>query len=95
LHRLFPEFPQRKLQINEVFPEWREFFNAVERVENMWNITVDKEKCNGCGECVEGCPGEVYELVDGKAMPVNLDECHGCHTCEALCAAEAITVEDE
>jgi len=95
LHRLFPEFPQRKLQINEVFPEWREFFNAVERVENMWNINVDKEKCNGCGECVEGCPGEVYELVDGKARPVNIDECHGCHTCEALCAAEAITVEDE
>jgi NAD-dependent dihydropyrimidine dehydrogenase PreA subunit len=61
----------------------------------MWNITVDKEKCNGCGECVEGCPGEVYELVDGKAMPVNLDECHGCHTCEALSAAETITIEDE
>jgi NAD-dependent dihydropyrimidine dehydrogenase PreA subunit len=60
----------------------------------MWNITVDKEKCNGCGECVEGCSGEVYELVDGKAAPVNKDECHCCHTCEALCAAEAITVED-
>jgi NAD-dependent dihydropyrimidine dehydrogenase PreA subunit len=62
---------------------------------NMWKITVDNEKCNGCGECVEGCPGDVYELVDGKATPVNIDECHGCHTCEALCAAEAITVEDE
>lgn len=61
----------------------------------MWDITVDKGKCTGCGECVEACPGEVYELVGGKAEPVNIDECHGCHTCEAVCTAEAITIHDQ
>ena len=61
----------------------------------MWQPTVDKEKCNGCGECVEGCPGEVYELVDNKATPVNKDECHGCHTCEELCEAGATSVNEE
>ncbi len=61
----------------------------------MWKIDIDKEKCNGCNECVEGCPGEVYELIDGKAVPVNIDECHGCHTCEDLCETDAITVEEE
>ncbi|MBU1138229.1 MAG: 4Fe-4S binding protein [Proteobacteria bacterium] len=60
----------------------------------MWRLTVDKEKCNGCGECVEGCPGEVYALIDNKATPVNKDECHGCHTCEELCETDAITVEE-
>lgn len=61
----------------------------------MWEPTVDKEKCNGCGECVEGCPGEVYELIDSKATPVNKEECHGCHTCEELCETGAITINEE
>ncbi len=61
----------------------------------MWNITIDKEKCNGCGECVENCPGEVYKLVDHKAVPSNPDECHGCQTCVELCDEDAVTVEDE
>jgi len=61
----------------------------------MWKINVDEDKCDGCKECVEGCPGDVYELIDGKAIPVNNDECHGCHTCEELCETDAIIVEEE
>jgi NAD-dependent dihydropyrimidine dehydrogenase PreA subunit len=61
----------------------------------MWKISVDNEKCSGCGECVENCPGEVYELIDKKATPTNPDECHGCQTCVELCDEEAVTVEDE
>lgn len=61
----------------------------------MWKITVDNEKCTGCGECVDSCPGEVYELKDGKAVPVDIDECHGCHTCEAVCDEDACQVEEE
>jgi len=61
----------------------------------MWKVSVDKKKCTGCGECIESCPGEVYELADGKAKVVNLDECHGCHTCEAVCDEDACKVEEE
>jgi len=32
----------------------------------MWQVGVDKEKCSGCNECVDGCPGEVYELIEKK-----------------------------
>ena len=60
----------------------------------MWSSTVDRDKCNGCGECVESCPGEVYELIDGKAVVVHQDECHGCHTCEAVCEQEACRIEE-
>lgn len=27
-------------------------------------ITMDTEKCNGCGACVTACPSEVFQLVD-------------------------------
>ena len=34
-----------------------------------WNVTVDADKCVGCGECVDVCPVEVYEMTDGKSSP--------------------------
>jgi ferredoxin len=47
----------------------------------MWEVTVDKEKCTGDEECVDVCPVDVFEMVDGKADPVNADECLGCESC--------------
>ncbi|PLY01779.1 MAG: ferredoxin [Desulfuromonas sp.] len=31
-------------------------------------IVVDKEKCQGSGECVKACPVDAIRLVDGKAV---------------------------
>ncbi|MDQ7032740.1 MAG: 4Fe-4S binding protein [Desulfonauticus sp.] len=59
-----------------------------------WKVTVDTEKCIGCGECVDVCPVEVYELQDGKATPVNEEECLGCESCVEVCEQSAITVEE-
>ncbi|MFP4036319.1 MAG: 4Fe-4S binding protein [Desulfobacteraceae bacterium] len=39
-----------------------------------WEVVVDKDKCEGCEECVEVCPVDVYEMVDGKSEPVNAEE---------------------
>jgi NAD-dependent dihydropyrimidine dehydrogenase PreA subunit len=60
----------------------------------MWEVTVDKAKCDGDEECVEVCPVDVFEMVDGKADPVNAEECLGCESCVEVCEAEAITVEE-
>ncbi|HDQ40855.1 MAG TPA: 4Fe-4S dicluster domain-containing protein [Desulfonatronum sp.] len=59
-----------------------------------WKITVDVDKCIGDGECVDVCPVEVYELQDGKAVPVNEEECLGCESCVEVCEQGAITVEE-
>ena len=56
--------------------------------------TVDADKCEGCEECVEVCPVDVYEMVDGKSEPVNAEECLGCESCVEVCDQEAITVTE-
>jgi NAD-dependent dihydropyrimidine dehydrogenase PreA subunit len=60
----------------------------------MWEVVVDKDKCAGDEECVNACPAQVYEMVDGKAEPVNADECLGCETCVEVCPEGAITVTE-
>ncbi len=58
-------------------------------------VTVDVEKCNGDGECVDVCPVEVFELKDGKADPVNMEEGLGCESCVEVCEEGAITVTEQ
>jgi len=55
---------------------------------------VDSEKCVGCGECVEICPVEVYELQNEKSVVVKEEECLGCESCVEVCEQKAINVSD-
>lgn len=57
----------------------------------QWLILI---KCIGCGECVDICPVEVYELQNEKSVPVNAEECVGCESCIEVCEQEAITVRE-
>lgn len=60
-----------------------------------YKVTVDEEKCIGCGSCVDICPSEVYELQNEKAAVVNVEECVGCESCVESCEQGAITVEED
>ena len=60
----------------------------------MYKIEVDEEKCIGCGDCVDVCPVDVYEMQDEKSVPVNAEECIGCESCVEACEQEAITVTE-
>jgi len=55
---------------------------------------VDAEKCIGCGNCVEVCPVDVYEIQDGKSVPINAEECLGCESCLEACEEDAITLSE-
>ena len=59
-----------------------------------YKLEVDSEKCIGCGECVDICPVDVYEIQDEKSVPVNADECVGCESCIEVCEHDAITVTE-
>ncbi len=60
----------------------------------MFKVEVDPAKCVGDEECVEVCPVNVFELQDGKAVPVRAEECLGCESCIEVCEEEAITVTE-
>ncbi len=60
-----------------------------------FNPTIDKNKCIGCGACVNVCPVKVYILKDGKAHPENPTKCIGCKACESVCPVQAIKVEEK
>lgn len=32
-------------------------------------ITIDTDKCNACGKCVEACPAKVLEMITDEADP--------------------------
>ncbi|MCF8068658.1 MAG: 4Fe-4S binding protein [Desulfobacterales bacterium] len=60
-----------------------------------FNPIVDQSKCEGCEECVDVCPVEVFEMVDGKSSPVNAEECLGCESCVEVCEPNAIVIEED
>lgn len=54
---------------------------------------VDRDRCNGCGLCVEVCPAGTLTLVDGRAA-VTGDRSLSCGQCGAVCPVGAITVKN-
>lgn len=59
-----------------------------------YEVVVDADKCEGCEECVEVCPVDVYEMQDGKSVVIAEEECLGCESCVEVCDQEAITVTE-
>ena len=59
-----------------------------------YTVTVDTDKCIGCGECIDICPVNVYELTDGKCEIIAAEDCLGCESCTGVCEHDAITIDE-
>lgn len=56
-------------------------------------ITIDEDKCNGCGVCVPGCPEGALQVIDGKVRLVSDLLCDGLGACVGECPEGALKVE--
>ncbi len=57
-------------------------------------IHIDREKCVGCGQCVNACVGGALAMVEGKAKLVREDYCDGLGVCVGECPVGALVVEE-
>lgn len=57
-------------------------------------IKIDEEKCDGCGQCMPGCPEGALQMIDGKARLVSDLFCDGLGACLGHCPQGAITIEE-
>lgn len=49
-------------------------------------------QCRRCGKCVEVCPADAVELIEGKDLSPDYGVCIRCFCCQEYCPHEAITV---
>ena len=54
-------------------------------------IQIERDKCNGCGLCVQACHEGAIGMVDGRAQLLRDDYCDGLGDCLPACPTGAIT----
>ena len=57
-------------------------------------ISINQDKCNGCGACANACHEGAIEMINGKAKLTREDYCDGLGDCLPACPTGAITFEE-
>jgi 2-oxoglutarate ferredoxin oxidoreductase subunit delta len=81
---------------------WRKPFDQEEKAPRPSKVIIDRERCKGCGYCVEFCPRGALEMSQemnskGYLLPRLVDEskCLGCGLCDVICPDFGIYVITE
>ena len=61
-------------------------------LKDVVTLRLDKEKCIGCGMCINVCPHAVFDMNGEKAIISDRDACMECGACAQNCPVQAIQV---
>ena len=68
-----------------------QLYQGVPREDIPWFPLIDPDRCDHCLKCLEFCPHDVYESVEGKLEVANPFNCPvGCSRCQSVCPQKAI-----
>jgi iron only hydrogenase large subunit-like protein len=62
--------------------------------EYYHSVTLDKDKCKGCTNCIKRCPTEAIRVRDGKAQIIG-ERCIDCGECIKVCPYHAKTAKTD
>lgn len=62
-------------------------------LEGVATLKYDRERCVGCGRCIEVCPHQVFGMEQKKALLLDADACMECGACALNCPAAALGVD--
>jgi NAD-dependent dihydropyrimidine dehydrogenase PreA subunit len=62
-------------------------------LKNVVTLSLDEEKCTGCGMCLEVCPHAVIARDNGRVQIRERDACMECGACAQNCPTGAIRVK--
>ena len=63
--------------------------------KNLPKVTIDKERCDACGKCVEICPRQVLVKMGNEIKVRNVLECSLCEDCVDVCPQKPPAVKVE
>lgn len=61
-------------------------------LKDVATLKLNKDKCIGCGMCVQVCPHQVFMIKEGKAAILDKDCCMECGACAQNCPVTAVSV---
>ena len=67
--------------------------NRFRYLKNVVSLSLEEEKCVGCGMCAVVCPHGVFTIPNGKAAIGERDGCMECGACAMNCPAGALHVQ--
>lgn len=57
-------------------------------IQNFKPVYLERDRCNGCVNCMKRCPTEAIRVGDGKAH-IMYERCIGCGECVRICPTQA------
>ncbi len=61
-------------------------------IDDVVTLSLNPDRCVGCGTCTQVCPHGVMALVGRKVRILDRNGCMECGACALNCPAEALSV---